>query len=260
MSVATFDREPIRQPLPPSMAERITLIIDLFDGPFQRLPLEDVSRFTGLPRSTAHRILEQLIALGWVVHAKDGYGLGPRATRLVGAQDHTDLRAAAAPLLHDLSLRTDLVVHLAVLDGPEVLYLDKVGGRKALAITSRVGGRAPAHATALGKAMLAWLAPEEVDALFPDPMRRFTFSTVNDVAELHRDLYTVRRRKGVAFERGECMSGVDCLAAAVRGSNGPVGAISLVGPAGAPLERLAPLVVGAAQRISSALFGGRPTT
>ncbi|MFN2540088.1 MAG: IclR family transcriptional regulator [Mycobacteriales bacterium] len=260
MTITTLRREdrPAERQLPPSMAERITLIIDLFETPFHRLPLEDVARRSGLPRSTAHRILDQLIALDWLDHNRDGYGLGRRATRLVGGgHDHTALRAAAAPLLHALSMRTDLVVHLAVLDHQDVLYLDKVGGPGAAAIGSRVGGLAPAHSTALGKAMLAWLEPEQVDALFPGPLRRLTDRTVTDVIDLHGQLALVRRRHGLAFERGETAPGVDCVAVAIRDCTGPLAAISVVGPSGAPLERLAPLVMDAVSRVSTELFGPR---
>jgi DNA-binding IclR family transcriptional regulator len=246
--------------LPPSMAERITLIIDLFETPFHRLALEDIARRTGLPRSTAHRILDQLIALDWVDHTRDGYGLGRRATRLIGGNDHTALRAAAAPLLHALALRTDLVVHLAVLDHQDVLYLDKVGGARVMAVSSRVGGRAPAHSTALGKAMLAWLDPEHVDGLLSSPLRRMTERTVTDLGELHLQLAAVRRRNGLAYEQGECTPGVDCIAAAIRNGAGPVAAVSLVGPSGAPLERLAPLAVDAVRRIATELFGHRSET
>ena len=244
--------------LPPSMAERITLIIDLFETPFHRLSLEEIARRTGLPRSTAHRILDQLIALDWLDHTNCGYGLGRRATRLVGrGSDHTDLRAAAAPLLHALALRTDLVVHLAVLDHNQVLYLDKVGGRGVTAVASRVGGSAPAHSTALGKAMLAWLDPERVDGLFTKPLRRMTERTVTDLGDLHQQLATVRRRNGLAYERGECAPDVDCVAAAIRDEGGPVAAVSLVGISGAAQEPFAPLVLDVVRRVSMNLFGHR---
>jgi DNA-binding IclR family transcriptional regulator len=260
MTITTLrrDDQAAERQLPPSMAERITLIIDLFETPFDRLPLEDVARRSGLPRSTAHRILDQLITLDWLDHNRYGYGLGRRATRLVGGgTDHTALRAAAAPMLHALSLRTGLVVHLAVLEHDHVLYLDKVGGAGATAIASRVGGLAPAHSTALGKAMLAWLEPEQVDALFPGPLRRLTDSTVTQIADLHGQLALVRRRHGLAFERAETSPGVDCVAVAIRDAAGPLAAISLVGSAEAPLERLAPLVMDGVARVSSELFGTR---
>ncbi|MBG0822573.1 IclR family transcriptional regulator [Planomonospora sp. ID91781] len=235
------------------MVERMTLIMDAFTGRSTRLTLEDVARRTHLPRSTAHRILDQLVRLGWIEHTSSGYGLGPRALGLGGGDGHGEVREAAAPLLHDLQLRTGLVVHLAVLDGAEVFYLDKVGGRFAASVPSRVGGRAPAHSTALGKAMLAWLEPEEVDVRI-GAIGRLTGRTIGEIGILHQELNRVRQRRGLAFERGECFPDIACTAAAIRGPEGPVAAISLVGDARTPLEKVAPLVACAARQVSEALF------
>ncbi|GAA5050551.1 IclR family transcriptional regulator [Thermocatellispora tengchongensis] len=237
------------------MVERMTLIIDAFDGRFTHLTLEDVARCTHLPRSTAHRILDQLVRLNWLEHSSLGYSLGRRALGR-GDGSHGEIRAAAAPLLHNLQMRTGLVVHLAVLDGPEVFYLDKVGGRFALSVPSRVGGRAPAHATAVGKAILAWLEPERVEELVDGKIVRLTSRTIGDIATLHQELNRIRRRQGLAFERGESFPGISCVAAAIRGHEGPVAGISLVGDARTPLEKVAPLVVDAARQASLALFPG----
>ncbi|MBB4698695.1 IclR family transcriptional regulator [Sphaerisporangium siamense] len=244
-----------RRELPPSMVERMTLIIDAFDGRFTHLTLEDVARCTHLPRSTAHRILDQLVRLQWLEHTSSGYSLGKRALGLGGGDgSHGEIREAAAPLLHDLQMRTGMVVHLAVLDGPEVFYLDKVGGRFALAVPSRVGGRAPAHSTALGKAILAWLEPERVEELVHDRISRLTSRTIGDLGTLHQELHRIRRRQGLAFERGESFPAIACAAAAIRGQEGPVASISLVGDSQTPLENVAPLVVDAARQASLALF------
>src|SRR5690606_32807852 len=172
-SMAVVDSGPVvpmrtlRGGLPPSMVERMTLILDAFDGPVARPSLDEVASRTRLPRSTVHRILDQLVRLDWVEHGSPGYRLGRRALGLGGGDGgHGRIRAVAAPLLHDLHLRTAMVVHLSVLDGGEIIYLDKVGGRLAADLPSRVGGRAPAYSTAGGKSMLAWLDPERVDALY----------------------------------------------------------------------------------------------
>ncbi|MDL4819707.1 IclR family transcriptional regulator [Actinomadura opuntiae] len=248
---------PVRRDAPPSMIERMTLILDAFTGPSARLTLEDVARRTGLPRSTAHRILDQLVRQRWLAHHSFGYGLGQRALGL-GGQDggHGKIREAAAPYLHDLQVTTGLVAHLAVLDGPEVFYLDKLGGRLAASVPSRVGGRAPAHSTALGKAMLAWLEPEQVDALLGTAITRLTSRTIGELGTLHQELHRVRQRRGLAFERGESFPGIACVAAAVRGAEGPVAGISLVGDIHTPLENVAPLVVTAARETSQVLFPG----
>ena len=250
----TAEAAPCGPPL--SMVERMTLIMDAFESRPAKLTLEEVASRTGLPRSTAHRILDQLVRCNWLDHSTYGYGLGPRLLG-PGGQDvlHGEIRAAAAPLLHELHLRTHLVVHLAVLEGPEVLYLDKVGGRFARGLPSRVGGRAPAHATGVGKAILAWLQPEQVDTLLPVRLPRATDRTIGDLGTLRQELIRIRGRHGLAFERGEAALGAGCVAAALRGPEGPVAALSLCGEVRtAPLERVAPLVVDSAREISRALF------
>lgn len=259
MSVATVEAAPAHAPdsrpqLPPSMVERMTLILDAFPQRTSRLTLEEVARATHLPRSTAHRILDQLVRLQWLDHTSFGYSLGRRALLLGGGDDATELRSAASPYLHDLMLRTGLTVHLAVLDGGQVCYLDKLGGRFATSVPSRVGGRAPAHSTALGKAMLAWLDPEDVEERVGAAMSRRTESTIIDLDALHQEMHRIRTRRGLAFEQGECFEHIGCVAAAVQAPEGPIAAISLVGDAGTQLQRVGPLVLDAARQISLSLF------
>ncbi|WP_234439137.1 IclR family transcriptional regulator [Streptomyces sp. NRRL B-3229] len=238
--------------------ERVTLIMDLFEHPQTRLTLETVSRRTRLPRSTAHRILDQLVRLDWLQHMESGYTLGPRALGLGGREiGHSALRAAAAPQLLELAVRTKMVVHLAVLDGPEIYYLDKVGGRAAVDVPSRVGGRAIAHCTGLGKAMLAWLSPEEIDARYAQVMERRTHHSIDCLDVLHRELGAIRRRGGLAVDQGECFTDITCLGLAIRGPEGPVAAISVVGDARAAVERVAPLVVNATRAVSEEFFTAR---
>jgi DNA-binding IclR family transcriptional regulator len=243
-----------RPELPPSMVERMTLILDAFEGRSTRLTLEDVARRTHLPRSTAHRILDQLVRLSWLEHTAFGYRLGQRALGLGGRDGgFEEIRVAAAPLLHELQIKTGMVVHLAVLEGANVYYLDKVGGRFAGAVPSRVGGRAPAHCTALGKAMLAWLEPEQVDVQVGRAIGRQTSRTIGDLGTLHQELNRIRQRRGLAFERGECFAGIACVAAAIRGPEGPLASISLVGDPRTQLEKVAPLVVDSARQVSLTL-------
>ncbi|MGW1715170.1 IclR family transcriptional regulator [Streptomyces sp. NPDC002156] len=247
-----------RPVLPPSMMERVTLIMDLFEHPRTRLTLETVSRRTRLPRSTAHRILDQLVRLDWLHHTESGYALGPRALGLGGRETgHSTLRAAAAPQLLDLAMRTRMVVHLAVLDGLEIYYLDKIGGRAAVDVPSRVGGRATAHCTGLGKAMLALLSPEEIDARYAPLMERRTRHSIDRLDVLHRELGAVRGRNGLALDHGECFAEIACLGLAIRGPEGAVGAISVVADARSAVERVAPLVVNAVRAVTDEFFAGR---
>lgn len=242
---------------PTSMIERMTRILDAFDGRGSRLSLEEVARRAGIPRSTVYRILDQLVRTDWVEHTSAGYRLGRRATGLAGGGEYGRIRAAAAPLLHRLQLRTGMVVHLTVLDGGDSLYLDKIGGPFATRVPSRVGGRAPAYATAGGKAILAWLKPEVIDGLYGPTFRPRTDHTITEQIALHHELNRIRLRHGLAFETNESVDGIACVGTAVRGADGPVAAVSLCGePDTARLNIVAPLVADAAREVSESLFPG----
>lgn len=259
MSAVDFSLEPVGTPvkrdLPPSMIDRMTLILESFDSR-GALTLEEVTCRSGLPRSTVHRILDQLVGRGWIDHASFGYCLGARALGLGGSDTgHRRIREAAAPHLHDLALQTGAIVHLTVLDGNEVLYLDKVGGQFASSVPSRVGGRFPAYATASGKAILAWLEPERVDALYGKRLAPCTDRTIGDHVALHQELNRIRKRRGVAFEREEAARGIGCVGVALRGVDGPVAALSLAADARSTrLEWVAPIVADTARKITRTLF------
>ena len=241
-----------RPATPPSMVERMTLILGAFDGATPRLTLQEIADRSGLPRSTVHRILDQLVRLRWLDHTGGGYRLGMRSLELGGlAVAHNELREATAPLLHDLHLRTATTVHLAVLDRLDIVYIDKVGGRG----DTRVGGRTPAHATAAGKAILAWTDPRQVDAVFRGKLVPRTPRTLHTMEALEQELVAVRARGGLAYDREESAAGVACVAAPLRGSARAVAAISLTGPVKRmDLNRLSPFVAETARQASAALF------
>jgi len=245
------------------MIARATMILDVFEAPRSRLTLEDVTHRTRLPRSTVHRILDRLVQLDLLEHGPSiGYRLGERALR-IGAReyDHLAIRSSAAPLLNELHLRSGLVTHLTILDGGDSVYLDKVCGHTGKSLPTRVGGRRPAYSTASGKAMLAWLPPERIDLLYPDRLKRLTDSTIGDLAELNRELDRSRRRGGLTFERSESISGLACVGMAIRCNGRAIAGISASGDArSAPLERVAHLVMDAAQHISSAMMATQRAT
>ncbi|WGY03823.1 IclR family transcriptional regulator [Nocardioides sp. QY071] len=243
---------------PPSMVERMTTIMVAFGSPSSRLSLEDVQDATGLPRSTAHRILNQLIALDWVRHTPAGYALGSRALGLGGGDaPEMDLRAAAAETLRSLHLETGLVVHLGVLEGADVRILDKVGGALAARVPSRVGGRLPASWALIGKAQLAFLPPEEVDALVAVQLAQTSDKRRVDLVALHRELVRVRARAGVVLDRGRNHLRLGCVAAPIIGRDGPCGGISLVGGPQIDFEQLAPMVVRATRAVAHRLASFR---
>ncbi len=241
-----------------SMAARMTAILDTFDSPQRRRSLPDVVRLTGLPSSTAHRILDQLVQLGWVDHGATGYTLGWRARRLSGQVDTTGvLREVAAPYIQELALRTPFIVHLAVLDGPCVRYLDKVGGPEALRVPSRVGGLLPAHLTAVGKAMLAYLETETLDATLTESASRGDVAAAN-LGAIYGELMSIRSRGGLSSERRNPLAAVACVGAPIFGGGGQVvGGLSLCdGGKGTSLDPFTPLLRERAKQISAAMSRG----
>lgn len=241
---------------PVTMIQRMTVVLDAFDAASARLTMQDIVERCGLPRSTVHRILDQLVRLRWLDHRAGDYGLGMRALELGGlAVAHNSMREAAAPLLHDLHVRTGTTVHLYVLDRLDVVCLDKLAGRSGSALATRVGGRTPAHATAAGKAILAWTDPRQVDAMLRGKLVSRTPRTIPSMEALDQELAKVRARGGLAYDREESAPGVACVAAPLRGSARAVGAVSLSGDAARlDLNRLAPFVAETARQASAALF------
>lgn len=238
------------------MVERMTAVLAAFDAASPRLTLAELAGRTGLPRSTTHRILEQLVGLRWLEHSGQSYGLGMRALELGGlAVAHHELREIATPLLAELHQRTGAVACLAVLDRRDVVYVDRVGRGLSSDVVTRVGGRAPAHATAAGKAMLAWATDDSVRASYPHRLPTRTPRTITTLEALRQDLAQVRARGGIAYEREEVAQGTVSVAVALRGSGQALAALQLSGDAKATrLERLAPYVHEAARQASRALF------
>jgi DNA-binding IclR family transcriptional regulator len=210
---------------PSAVIDRISLVLDAFEGP-GRLTLAQIVRRTGLPRSSAHRMLDRLVQLRWLRRSGRDYELGMRLVELGSLAVHQDrLVRAATPLLGELHRATGLVVHLAVLDGPDVVYLEKVGDRMISAIPTRVGSRQPAHCTAVGKAILAYC---DEDAAVDLQVRKTKYSIASG-SQLAVELAKVRAH-GIAFEREESLLGFGCVAAPIGGPGDAVAAVSVCGP------------------------------
>jgi DNA-binding IclR family transcriptional regulator len=216
---------------PNSVLARAGSILDAFDGAHPVLSLSELASRTGLPKSTVHRFAEQLLVLGWFERANGGYRVGMRLFEVGGLADRRNrLRDKALVHLHALGSATSCAAHLAVLDGGEVVYLEKLPIR-GLTLPTRDGGRMPAHCTALGKAMLAFAGEEEVERVIGLGLEPRTENTIVDPDRLREELAGIRRR-GVAYDREEACRGVSCAAAPIRGSGRAVGAFSATGFSG----------------------------
>lgn len=192
--------------------------------------LAELSSRVGVPKPTAHRILQVLAAGRYVVSDGNGsYQAGPALVALAGnafgALQFT--RPARAAVL-DLRERTGHTVHLAVRNGDRAIYVDKAEADRPYQMVSRVGMSIPLHCTSIGKAILAVLPPAETLSLLSSAdLERRTPHTLTSVAEVLADLERVRAR-GYSIDNEENEAGVRCVGAAIYNSIGDVvGAVSI---------------------------------
>ena len=197
----------------------------------QVLTLGELSQRANLPKSTVHRLVEQLRAIGWLERDhSNGYRVGMRLFELGGlAMQRNQLRDTAFPHLHALATTTGLAVQLGVLDRGEVVYLERIvlGG---FTLPTRLGGRMPAYCTGLGKAMLAF-DDAAADEVMASALPRRTDS--HD----HRACRAAGQPRSGPLARAwpatcnESYDGLVCVAAPIRNSGRAIAAVSVTGPA-----------------------------
>jgi DNA-binding IclR family transcriptional regulator len=217
-------------------ADRTVELLELLAMAERRLTLTELHRELNYPKSSLFMLLQTLVARGWVEADRDrtAYGIGVRAL-LVGTSylDHDPVVRVAVRVLERMRDQVDGTFHLARLDGPDVVYLASRGSRHHLPRASRLGRRAPAASTALGKILLAQRPWAEVDALLPVPLPPLTPRTVTDRVQLRAQLARVRAG-GYSFDREENTPGLCCFGVAVA-TRAPV--VDALG-CSVPLERL----------------------
>ncbi|TAA56043.1 IclR family transcriptional regulator [Shinella sp. JR1-6] len=220
----------------------------------------DVLAVIGQPRGTLHRQLTHLVQEGLLELRPDhAYVPGLRLLKLASASwARNEFRAVAAPFLEVLHRETGETVHLGVLRGREIIYLDKVESRQAVRMNSQIGNASPVYCTGVGKAALAALDAQALDALLSQlEFRRFTPQTITSRTALVDELATIRS-SGIAFDREEHEPGIRCVAAPVfDAGRALVAGVSVTGPAyrvgEAQLDDWAPRVRHAAGAIMAEL-------
>lgn len=243
-------------------AERTLEILELLGASLRPVPTMAISRACRIPKSSTHHLLNVMRARGWVTYyATDrGWGLGAAAFETGSAYLRSQpVQRLAHPLLLELTAATGVTSHLAVLRGDEVEYVDKVQPPDTqLRLVTAPGVRLPAHLTAVGLSMLAWLSAGQVRATYVRPLlgRRTDAGprTLSQLLELLEDV----RRRGYAIELGMTTPGIGCIAAAALSHEGyPIATIGLTFVAEQYDERarldLAAEVSGAARRLSNGM-------
>lgn len=212
-----------------SVAEKLFAIADAFQGG-RELTLADVSAATGLPRSTAHRLLAEWLRWGGLTRDERGvYRVGLRLWRLgVRESSSRRLQAAARPYLVDLLEATGEHVHLAVLDGLGAIYLERLSAGNAVATISDVGTELPLHATGVGNVLLAFAPDELLRQVLEAHPEKFLSNTLTTERSLRKRLAEVRATDLVTTVE-ELTPGAFSVAAPVRDRRGAVvAAVSII--------------------------------
>jgi IclR family transcriptional regulator, pca regulon regulatory protein len=207
-------------------------VLQVFTGDPAGMKLPEVTRKTGMPRATVYRILQTLVTAGYLHYfqAEGVYRLAPKVLSLgYAALSGLDLAETAEPQLRELSRRLDQNVNLGVLQGHEVVYIVRIKVRRILGIDLAVGSRLNAYNSAMGKALLAFLEPDRLDAVIEtiaqDPTAR---DRIGERGQLLRQQLAEVRELGYSVSDGETVSGLISAAVPVRGRFGWVeGAVNL---------------------------------
>ena len=199
-----------------SVTSRLLAVIAAFDEKHRSLSLTEVAHRAGVPVPTAHRLVAELVTGGALARRDDGrYVVGPllwEAGLLAPVRGR--LTQVADPFLSDVYAATLATVHLAVRDGNQVLYLQRLAGRATVPIVSTVGSRLPMHCTGVGKVLLAH-APRDVQLNVFASLTRMTPYTITNPAVLEEQLRRITR-EGVATTVEEMSIGACSLAVPIR--------------------------------------------
>lgn len=244
--------------------ERGLAVLSAFAAERRLLGIADLARLLGMNASTVHRYVRTLTDLGYLQQEASSrkYQLGFKVADLgLAVINSLDVTEVARPHLRELCEQWSLTVNMAILDGVEIVYVERIVGRRSMDLHLHVGSRQPAHCTSMGKVLLAFLDQPALDAI----IERIDFSprsrrSLTDADALRNELRRVRSR-GYAVNNEELAVGLKSVAAPVRNARGQV--VAAVNIHASPytyaeiVELLAPAIVSAANLITG-LLGGRP--
>jgi DNA-binding IclR family transcriptional regulator len=236
-----------------SVLGKARLILEAFELDDMDLSLSELSRRTGISKASVHRLAQELLDWGMLERSGQEYRLGMRAFELGSRVPRFRvLRDAARPFMESLHFSTKEVVHLAVRDGREVLFLEKIASGPDAAKPSRIAGRLPIHCTSTGKVFLAFSPPEILEDVLSGELPRMTRSTTVAPGLLVEQIKKVRVN-GYALEQEEVVQGY-CSVGVPIFSSGRflLGALSITAPTfRADVPRFAQALLQTSARLSS---------
>jgi DNA-binding IclR family transcriptional regulator len=239
-----------------SVSSRLLTVLRTFSHRTPLQTLSEISRRSGLPLTPTHRLVNELLHGGALEREADGrYRIGLWLWEIAAlAPRGLGLREVAMPFLEDVYEATRQHAQLAVLDGCDAVFVERISGRSAVHVVTRVGGRLPLHLTGVGQVLLAHADPELQEHVIAGPLKRYTRYTVADGEQLRRRLADIRRDGYVISSRAIEEISLSVAAPVYGADDRVVAAVSTVVPYGQqdPLT-LVPLIKAAARGISRVL-------
>jgi DNA-binding IclR family transcriptional regulator len=241
-----------------SMTERIVRVLETFTAERSMQSATEIGRRAGLPSSTAHRIVDELVAAGLLERDEDRrVHLGMRLWELaLRGSTALRLRQAALPHMERVQARIREHTQLAVLEQDEALFLERLSHPDAGANITRVAGRLPLHASSSGLVLLAYAPSTLRERVLARPLRALAPETVTDAARLRRLLADVRRT-GVVIAPGSVEAVSTGVAVPIRDAGTVVAALSVVLPRETPPEPAIAALRDAAAAVEAALRADR---
>ncbi len=241
---------------------RASVILDAIAESHRPQTVSDLAARLSMPRSTVHRVLRDLERELYVVRGESGTGylLGPGLLKF-GMNGHLRLLAANRAQLAALAREVNENVDLAVFSGREVVVVDQIGSPARLKSVTKIGRSFSLHASCIGKALLAQLPPEQVEALLPERLHAFTPATITDRAALIATLPGIART-GIATDLDEHDTGISAVATGMTGPTGALQAVAVVLPSHALPSKWETVVAALGRinrRIPVAQLRGGPT-
>lgn len=208
----------------PSVLWKAFDVLRVFSQSRRVMTVSEIARKSGLPKSTAYRVLAMLVEVGAIDRLPNGYKVGIGMFSLGTMSVDTRYFDASFPVLQKLHAITGHTVHLATLCGDQVVYLNKLVGVRSPTTPAQIGGQLPAQITALGKALLAVRDPQSMLLTAADYAQRTT--TFDQPEPLGQYLESIRGN-GIAVEREEAAKGLSCIAAPIMVRGTAMAAVSL---------------------------------
>ncbi len=216
---------PVNQDSPSVAVERALAMLEAVAQEPDGLSNADISRKLQIPKSSASYILRTLETQGYLNRdeASGRYRVGLKVLSLSrGALSGIDVREVALPVMRHLMEKTSLTCHLAILDGPDAVYIEKVEPTGFIRMDTWVGRRMRVHATSVGKALVAHIPPERLEKILAERgMEKRTAKTITTLPKLMKELEKVRGQ-GYAVDDEENNMGARCLGAPVFNQHGAI--------------------------------------